>query len=227
MISIPFFLTLYAGFTHAFETDHILAVSNIVSNRKNIKLSLKDGAFWGFGHTSTIVFVGIIMLLLKVKISDQTFQYFESTVGLMLIILGVFRLSKIIKEKKNTVHNHTHQHQESSQCQHLHVHISEKEKHVHTHKLAYGVGLIHGLAGSGALILIVMAQSKTTFNGLIYLLLFGLGSVLGMMFAAGLFSIPFSKRILVNKYLQIALILISGTLCISYGSWVIYKNLIA
>jgi high-affinity nickel permease len=146
MISIPFFLTLYAGFTHAFETDHILAVSNIVSNRKNIKLSLKDGAFWGFGHTSTIVFIGIIMLLLKVNISDQTFQYFESAVGLMLIILGVFRLSKIIKEKKKLQYTIIHISIKKAASANTCMYILAKMKNTYTHtNLLMALGLYMGL----------------------------------------------------------------------------------
>ena len=219
MFTFPLLLILYAGFTHAFEADHLLAVGNIVSQRNNIRLSLKDGIFWGLGHTSTIFLIGILMIIFKVGISAQYFHYFEATVGLMLIVLAVYRLVKFYRSKKIVVHVHPHTQ--------LHFHIGKEEKYQHPHSLAYGVGLVHGLAGSGALIVVVMSQMKGPLDGLTYLLLFGIASIAGMMLAAGLFSIPFSKKIMEAQSLQSLLIIVSSALCFLYGSKVIYENLIA
>ena len=226
MFSIPLLLTIYAGFTHAFEADHLLAVSNIVSQRSNIKLSLKDGIFWGLGHASTIFFIGVLMILFKIGISDRYFHYLESMVGFMLIGLAVYRIVKFIRDKKIVVHAHAHNH-DSHTHTHLHVHVSNKQSHRHPHSLAYSVGLIHGVAGSGTVILIAIAQMKNPAEGLIYLVIFGIGCIAGMLLAAGLFSIPFSKKLLQAQGLQSFLIIISSTLCLLYGSKVIYENLIA
>jgi hypothetical protein len=189
MFSFPLLLTIYAGFTHAFEADHLLAVSNLVSRRNNTMLSMKDGIFWGLGHSSTIFFIGVLMILFKVGISEH------------------------------------HEHH-GTQHKHLHVHIGKEQKHSHTHSLAYGVGLVHGLAGSGALILIVMSQIKSPVDGLIYLVIFSAGCIVGMLVAAGLFSIPFSKKMMQARILQSFLILTSSVLCLLYGSKVIYENLV-
>jgi cytochrome c biogenesis protein CcdA len=108
----------------------------------------------------------------------------------------------------------------------LHIHIGKAHEHHHTHSLAYGVGLVHGLAGSGALIVIAMAQMKTAVDGLVYLITFGAGCIIGMLVAAGLFSIPFSKKIIQAKTLQSFLIITTSVLCLLYGSKVIYENLI-
>ncbi len=226
MNAFPLLLTIYAGFAHAFEADHLLAVSNIVSRRDNIRLSLKDGIFWGLGHTSTILSIGILVLLFRINISTQYFQYLEAIVGFMLVILGIYRLKKIFPQKKIVVHTHLHEHEDSRHHKHLHVHIGNESKHSHPHSLAYGVGLMHGLAGSGALIVMVMIQIKEPIIGLFYLLIFGLGSVIGMLAAAGLFSIPFSKRIMKAQNLQATLIIISALLCVGYGGVVMYKNLL-
>jgi hypothetical protein len=226
MFSFPLLLTIYAGFMHAFEADHLLAVSNIVSKRDNTRLSLKDGIFWGLGHASTIFFIGILMILFKAGISEQYFRYFEATVGLMLIILAVYRLVKFFRSRKIIIHAHPHDHVEG-QHKHLHVHIGREHEHHHGHSLAYGVGLVHGLAGSGALILVVMAQMKGPVDGLIYLVIFGSGCIAGMLLAAGLFSIPFSKKIMHAQTLQSFLILTSSALCLLYGTRVIYENLLA
>ena len=226
MFLFPLLLTIYAGFMHAFEADHLLAVSNIVSQRNNIKHSLKDGIFWGLGHASTIFFIGILMILFKTTISQNYFHYFEAMVGLMLIILAVYRLIKFFRNKKIIIHTHSHDHA-AEQHRHLHVHIGSEHKYRHEHSLAYGVGLVHGLAGSGALIVIVMSQMKGTVDGLTYLVVFGIGCIAGMMLASGLFSIPFSKKIMKAQALQSFLIISSATLCLLYGSKVIYENLSA
>ena len=225
MFTVPLLLTIYAGFTHAFEADHLLAVSNIVSQRNNIKLSLKDGLFWGLGHASTIFIVGILIIFFKAGISQNYFQYFEAIVGAMLIILGIYRLIKFFRTQKIVIHTHGHQHG-GEEHKHLHVHLNTVNKHQHPHSVAYGVGLIHGLAGSGALIIIVMSQIKGPVDGLIYLIIFGAGCIIGMMLAAGFFSIPFTTKLMQSKALQRFLIIASSLLCLLYGGKVIYENLI-
>ncbi len=225
-MTLSLLLTLYAGFTHAFETDHLLAVSNIVTSRNKTIHAVKDGMFWGFGHTSTIFFIGILILLLKFQVASYYFNYFEALVGLMLIGLSIYRLVKWFKEKKPKLHTHQHAHADGHVHSHTHMHTIDKPFHEHTHFPAYSIGVVHGLAGSGSLMLIVMSQMKTVTNGLGYLLLFGLGSVAGMMLAAGIFSLPFSQNMLKSKWLQAGLAFISAALCLIYGSWVMYQNLI-
>lgn len=194
------FLTIYSGLEHAFEADHLLAVNTLVSHRKNLKQSLKDGVFWGIGHTATIFFVGILMIGFKFNIGEDIFKNFEAGVGIMLIFLGIYRVFKLYFPKE---HTHTH----------------------NTSKAAFGVGLIHGLAGSGALVVLVISQMKTPFEGLMFILIFGLGSILGMFLAAYLFSIPYTKTLLKSPKLQTGLVIISSLLCIIYGGKVVYENL--
>lgn len=228
MEHLPLFVlllyALYEGLAHAFEADHILAVTNIVSQRNKIFPALKDGVFWGLGHTSTIFLVGIIMILFKVNIPEGSFSYFEAAVGLMLILVASYRLYLFLKEeRKLTVHTHPHEHAGENKHPHLHVHYSGKN----LHKASYGIGLVHGLAGSGALVVLVMAQIKTVTSSLLFLALFGFGSIAGMTLVAGIFSIPFSKKLIDMKWLRATLVIISSVLCFVYGCYVIYKNLIA
>lgn len=225
MFSFPVLLTIYAGFMHAFEADHLLAVSSIVSRRNNIRLSIKDGIFWGLGHASTILCIGVLMILFKAGISTQYFRYFESFVGFMLIALAIYRLVKFFRSKKIVIHVHPHEHS-GELHQHLHIHVGSTQKHHHAHSLAYGVGLIHGLAGSGALIVVAMSQMKGPVDGLLYLLIFGVCCIGGMVLASGLFSIPFSKKIMKGEFLPAFLIIISSLLCLLYGGKVIYENLL-
>ena len=223
MMSFPLIIALYAGFTHAFETDHLLAVSNIVSRRSSMKMSLKDGIAWGLGHTTTILIIGVLLLLLRLNINVIYFHYFEALVGLMLVSLGISRLFKLIREKYRK--KRTHDPAASEKGASLYHYSGQGQQHYHAHKLAYGVGLVHGIAGSGALVLLVMAQIKEPVNGLFYLLIFGMGSVAGMLVAAGFCSMPFSRNILQKKILQSVLIVLSGMLCAGYGSLVFYQNI--
>ena len=217
MFPSSLFLTIYAGFAHAFETDHLLAVSNIVSQRNSTFKSVKDGLFWGLGHTSTILVMGVIMLLLKVQVSPAYFHFVEAGVGIMLVVLGLFRLFKLKVFLSAEV-------VETPAAQMVAVTNTGLKK---LHMVSYGVGMVHGLAGSGELVVLVMLQMASLQIGMLYLFIFSIGSILGMLVAAAMFSLPFSKKILQSRLLQIALILLSSLLCIGYGMSVIYKNLFA
>jgi hypothetical protein len=202
--SLPWLFAAIVGFGHAFEADHLLAVSNIVTRRKNLTLAIKDGIYWGLGHTSTIFLLGLLVIVGRVSFPDAYFGYFESVVGLMLVILGIFRL-----------------YQHYMRRPHFHTTGNTEE----LHQVAYGVGLVHGLAGSGAMILLVMTEVQGGFNSLMYLLIFGIGSVAGMLLAAGIFSLPFSRRLSDNETLQWILIILSSLLCMIYGGYIFFENL--
>lgn len=209
---LPFLLALSVGFAHAFEADHLVAVSTIVTRRNNLWLSLKDGVFWGLGHTSTILLVGGVFMLGRFAVQASAFRYLEAAVGVMLVALGVVRMRKVWGT-----------YLASSALPHPHEHAPGG----HAHGLAYGVGLVHGLAGSGALVLSVLTQIRSTGAGLLYLTLFGAGSVVGMMVAAGVFSVPFSARLAAKPAVRSGLAVASSILCIMLGISVLYENLIA
>lgn len=200
--SFPWLFAAVVGFGHAFEADHLLAVGNIVTKRDNILHAIKDGIYWGLGHTSTIFLFGLLMIVGKMTFFEGYFGYFEAVVGVMLIILGLVRINQFFYRKKE-------------------VQTDQGRFHV-----AYSVGLVHGLAGSGAMILLVMTEVQGSVNSLLYLLVFGIGSVIGMLLAAGIFSLPFSRRITNNHTLQLGLVLLSSLLCIGYGSYIVYENLV-
>lgn len=202
--SFPLLFAAVVGFGHAFEADHLVAVGNIVTKRDRLKLAIKDGIYWGLGHTSTIFLIGLIIIVGKATFLNGYFGYFEAVVGFMLVVLGIFRLYQYF--------NHKHQ------PHHL---MDAKDNH----HLAYGVGLVHGLAGSGAMVLLVMTEIQSSLSSMIYLAIFGIGSAIGMLVAAGIFSLPFSKKLASNKNIQLALILLSSLLCIGYGAYVIIENL--
>ena len=197
---LPLLFALGIGFSHAFEADHLVAIMNIVTNRNKTNVALKDGIYWGLGHTTTVFVIGAIFILSKLVVNESFFGYLEGLVGVILIILGVFRLRKLFTKTKN----------------------SQDVKAHSGHKLAYGVGLIHGLAGSGAVIIIAMTEIKQPLSELFYLLSFGLGSIVGMLIAATIFSLPFSKQLFKSGKLQTGMVVFSSLLCLAYGGYMVY-----
>ncbi|MDR2389261.1 MAG: hypothetical protein LBD89_05700 [Tannerellaceae bacterium] len=200
---------LYEGLIHAFEADHVLAVTNIVSQRTTLLPALKDGVFWGLGHTSTIFVIGLLMIWLKTGIPSHVFSYFEAAVGLMLIAVAAYRIRVFLREEKRKKEG------------------KPSASNAHLHKTSYGIGFVHGLAGSGALVVLVMAEIRILWHSMAYLLAFGLGSVAGMVVVAGLFGIPFSRKLVDSQKLRRGLVAISSGLCFAYGCYVIYTHLIA
>ena len=201
---LPLFFAAVTGFSHAFEADHLVAVSNIVTRRDRLLLAVKDGVYWGLGHSSTILAIGFLIIVAKSTFFNGYFGYLEALVGVMLIGLGLYRARQIRRKKSVPIHNHSHD-----------------------HKLAYGVGLIHGLAGSGAMVLVVLSEVSGAWNSILYLVIFGLGSVVGMLLAAGMFSLPFGKNLSNRPLVRQGLTLLSSLLCIGYGGFVLYENLFA
>lgn len=204
---LPILFAAVVGFGHAFEADHLVAVSNIVTKRSKLKLAMRDGIYWGLGHTSTVLLIGIAMMVGKLMIDENIFRYLEAGVGVMLILIGLYRLLPLFKYKTENHHIH---------------HVNDKNHH----HVAYGIGAVHGLAGSGVMVLLVMTEVKETLPSLLYLLIFGLGSVVGMLVASGLFSLPFSKFFTKNRKVQLGLIVLSSILCLFFGSKIVYANII-
>ncbi len=206
---------LMIGVLHAFEPDHLSAVStqlltknNHYSNSKKIGLrsltinsSLK-GALWGMGHTSSIILIGLLIAGLSLNIPDNFYVSAEFFVGFMLIILGILTITNrsILKPK----HIHPHTHPNGIAHTHSHNHI---ENHKHGHK-SYLIGCIHGIAGSGSLVALT-ASTIGGFDMMIYfLILFGIGSIIGMTVASGVLGLPFilvSRLSSAAKYLKYAI----------------------
>ncbi len=211
----PFLIILAGlaiGLLHAFEPDHLSAVSTQVSNNNyntndSKKIGLMNltinssliGALWGIGHTSSIIVIGLLIAGLSLNISNNFFIGAEVIVGFMLIILAILAvLNKSIFKRK-----HVHPHKHSNKGVHTHSHTHSVD-HKHGHK-AYLIGCIHGIAGSGSLVALV-ASTMNGFDSMIYfLILFGVGSIIGMIVASGIIGLPFvlfSKINLVTKYLK-------------------------
>ena len=204
------------GLKHALDPDHMVAVSTIVSESKSVKRSSLVGMFWGVGHTMSLLCAGIVVIALKVQISERVALWMEFAVALMLIFLGLKAMMKSLRGWKLHRHRHTH---DGSTHAHLHLHREgDEQAHRHRHLIGVGarpffVGMVHGMAGSAALTLLVLATIPSALAGLIYIAVFGLGSVGGMLIMSSLISLPFvltRKRFnVLSEGLQVAVGLFS------------------
>src|SRR4029078_3226907 len=162
------------GLRHATEADHLAAVSAIVSEKKNIFTSAIVGGLWGIGHTISLFVVGVLVIFLKLQISNELEARLEAVVGAMLIILGVKALRNLFKSKKIHVHTHTHGGRTHA---HLHTHKDESADKSH-HQLSprsVVVGMVHGLAGSAALMFLIVSAIPSATVAVLYILIFGIG----------------------------------------------------
>ena len=222
---------LVFGLKHATEVDHVVAVSTIVSQQRNLWRSTLVGAMWGAGHTASLLITGVIVLSLRIAIPQRVSNWLEFGVALMIIGLGAIALWRSLL-KRNDVHVHEHSHDGVS---HVHIHFHESQtshqaQRQHSHAVSSVglkpllIGAVHGLAGSGALTLLVLTQIQSAWVGFFYLGVFGLGSVLGMIVMSGLVGLPFaltSRNVgRVHRHLQTS----AASLSIAFGLWYAYAT---
>lgn len=221
-------LGMSIGLQHAFEPDHVAAVGTQVSKGRFLQKSTRYmitsgairssilGAFWGAGHTTTLVLMGLLVYAFAVQIQQQVFSGIELVVGIMLIFLAVTTI--LNKKIISLSHRHPHEHEDGT------IHYDEHEhsdvNHKHGHK-SYLIGCIHGLAGSGSLVVLTAATLNNVATILSFILIFGIGSILGMMLVSGLIGLPFvfsAKAVKISRILRYA----AGAFSLVIGANIIY-----
>jgi high-affinity nickel-transport protein len=196
IIALGFFL----GMRHATDPDHVVAITAIVSQEGSVKRAAWSGAVWGLGHTVTIVLVGGAIILFNVVIPARLGLLMELSVGFMLVALGVMNVTNTNHAPQNWL---------------------LKRQITVTRPLL--VGIVHGLAGSAAVALLVLTTIRTPVWAIAYLLVFGLGTVLGMVVVTTLMAMPFAytnrQFKTTNRRLQLA----TGLISIGFGVLLTYK----
>lgn len=219
------------GLKHATEVDHIIAVSTIVSEQRNVLRSALVGGLWGVGHTAALVIVGAVVLALRITIPESVSNWLEFGVALMIIGLGASAVVRALRRRAD-VHIHQHNHDDVSHVHiHFHEHGTEHTKPVSSHSHAIKrigikpllVGAMHGLAGSAALTLLVLTQIESTALGLLYLGVFGVGSIFGMLLMSGLIGLPFALTARRLNTMHYGLQTGAGALSVAFGLWYAYK----
>jgi len=216
------------GLKHATEADHLAAVSSIVSERHSIWQSASVGLLWGVGHTAALLVAGFVVIAIGVAIPEQVANLLELLVALMIIFLGTRVLYMILRNRPD-VHIHAHTH---SGHPHIHLHFHD-QSHAHNIGLTHNdehngltgwrpvlVGIVHGLAGSAALTLLVLSEvvrNGSAMLGFVYLLVFGLGSIAGMLAMTSLIGIPISLGVRFFRSALLPMRALAGVLSTTFG----------
>ena len=239
------------GMRHATDPDHVIAVGTIVSRQRSVSSAALIGAFWGVGHTITIVVVGAGIIVFNLVIPPRLGLAMELAVGIMLVLLGVLNLAGVTKRLTERFspavaggHSHLHAHGDYI---HNHVHGHESGRHGHPEdatplaKLdrrfgaagarlgAYQtlrpllVGIVHGLAGSAAVALLVLATIHNSAWAVVYLLVFGTGTIAGMMLITAAIALPYAYTGQRFVRLNGALATASGLLSVGFGLFIAYQ----
>ncbi len=245
ILAVGFFL----GMRHATDPDHVIAVTTIVSNQRNSMRAAMIGAFWGVGHTLTIFLVGAGIILFNLVIPVRIGLSMELSVAVMLIILGLWNVAGFLRsvpaapvdhETEKVIHAHAHSH---GDFVHNHPHAHETEGHAHSpddipvdwmdrifgkvslyqYLRPLVVGIVHGLAGSAAVALLVLTTIRNVHWAVAYLLIFGVGTIAGMMLItmsiASVFTMVGKGRQKFSRRLALA----SGLLSLAFGLFVAYE----
>ena len=246
IIALGFFL----GMRHATDPDHVIAVTTIVARYRRISHAALIGAFWGVGHTLTILTVGSGIILFGWVIPTRIGLSMEFSVGLMLILLGILNLTGMVQWIMDTfspangisgsAHSHFHTHGD-----YIHTHPHQHDPEVHPHLSTktplswldrhFGrlglyqvvrplvVGLVHGLAGSAAVALLVLTTIRNPKWAVVYLLVFGIGTIAGMMLITGAMVLPFAYADKRFSRLNVGLRIASGLISVVFGLFLVYE----
>ena len=213
------------GMQHALEADHVAAVGAMAAGGASSKRSLAlRGAVWGLGHTITLFAICAAVILAGLTLTDRAAAAMEFGVGFMLVLLGI---DVVRRMRKNKVHFHVHSHEQGKAHLHAHSHADAEEPHdqdAHRHSHPSGfpvrallVGLVHGAAGSAALLALAVASTKDPLVAVGYVLIFGLGSILGMAALSFAAAWPLGAAERNAKWLHRGLSLGAATLAVVLG----------
>ena len=212
------------GLRHALDADHLAAISTVLVERPSFRASSAVGFWWGIGHTVTLLIVGAIVMVWQIHIPESLAVTGECGIGLLLIILGGTLAHTLYRERW-----HLHQHEHHDGARHVHLH-SHRVLHGHGHRhwmrqslRPLGIGMAHGLAGSAALMLMVLSTTHEIARGLLSIAVFGLGSIIGMVVIGIALSLPLICSVTISRRLFVALQGFASAASLCVGVWMLVK----
>lgn len=190
-------LGLVIGLQHALEADHVAAVSSMVSGETSVKRIVWHGALWGTGHALMLAAVAGTIIYMGATLNEQIAGWLEFAVGVMLVGLGVNVIWRLVRER---IHFHAHKHDDGTLHLHAHSHAGDtvphaENAHAHEHPESLPwrtlfVGLMHGMAGSAALLVLAASAIDDPLHSILYVVVFGIGSIVGMAALSVVIAVP-------------------------------------
>jgi ABC-type nickel/cobalt efflux system permease component RcnA len=218
-------LGLLLGLRHTLDLDHLIAMSTLVSQSRSLKRSAVLGALWGLGHTASLLAAGLLVLLVSWQPRSEDQPLLEGLVGVMLVVLGARLIWRL---RRGHLHWHTHRHGDVEHA-HPHIHVPGEAVGQHGHHVVgtarapFLVGIVHGLAGSAAFVLLTTKYAQTQGEGLPFLVMFGLGTVVGMAAMSSLMTLPLWRGGVRLGRLQTVARAVAGSLSVAFGLYVVWE----
>lgn len=232
-IDFPIWSTLALGFVlglrHALDADHLAAVSTFASEEKSLLRSSMIGVSWGMGHTAALLAFGMAVAAFRLALTPRLAQVLEFAVGCMLMALGLNVFFKLWR--KSSLHAHTHAH-DGVEHKHLHVHVAEprhEHQHQHQHRAfrlggrPFMVGVVHGLAGTAALMMLVVGTLPSLVLAGAYILVFGAGSIGGMVVMSVLISVPLALAARQLRLIERGIRIAAGLFSLGFGGYLTWE----
>ncbi|PZF75762.1 urease accessory protein [Aestuariivirga litoralis] len=218
------FFGFLLGLQHALEADHIAAVASLTADKKGVRNIIRHGAVWGLGHALVLGAFGGAVYALELTLSGRLASGLEFAVGIMMVLLGARLLYVLLRDR---VHFHTHRHGAENVHFHAHSHAGDVKNHAlsrhgHAHpaggwRRSLAVGMMHGLAGSAALVALAASTAPSIPLGVAFILLFGLGSIAGMALFSAVIAVPLSYTAMTLTWATRGFQALAGLFAIAIG----------
>jgi hypothetical protein len=212
VLALGFFL----GMRHATDSDHVVAVTTIVSRQRTLRAAAPIGMLWGVGHTVTILLVGGAIILFGIVIPPRLGLGMELSVALMLVLLGVLNVRSVLRDARALAREHGAGHD------HPHAHASQPESGLALLRPLF-VGIVHGLAGSAAVALLVLGAIGDAKLALAYLLVFGAGTIAGMVLITTALAVPVAAAAQRFAGFHRVLGVATGLASVAFGALLVYE----
>jgi high-affinity nickel permease len=211
-------LGFFLGMRHATDSDHVVAVTNIVSQQRSIRSAAWTGVFWGIGHSLTLLVVGSAIIVFGWVVSERLGMGLELSVAIMLIILGLMNLNATFNWFGNAEEAGRRHAEENARLDRWLARLR-----VGSALRPMIIGVVHGLAGSAAVALLVLPLIRTTSGAIAYLLVFGAGTIAGMMLITAAIAVPVRYAAARSASWQRILAGLAGTLSFCFGVFLVYQ----
>jgi cytochrome c biogenesis protein CcdA len=221
-LGVVLLVGLLLGLRHASDPDHLAAVTTLIASEEPEALSKATsmGLSWGLGHGTTLVLLGLPLVLLGQYLPEGIQQAAEVAIGVIIVALA---LRLLLRWRRGYFHAHHHTHEGGETHRHLHSH-AQGSVHEHTHSTAprtplsaYGVGLVHGVGGSGGLTLLLLSTIPSPSEAAVALLVFAAGTAVSMALLSTVFGLAIAAGPVARNLERVAPVL--GTLAAAFGVW--------